>query len=87
MTSFWRFRAVARLLGYSNTNDQLYLYRGGRGYGASCLEKESIVVLNSDEMQYTISIDCYYYESYECTYRVAFERVDGKWIISEYEIQ
>lgn len=65
----------------------LYLVRGGRGYGLYSLKLDTAKIISSDPTHCIVAVDYFqdnYY--YECTYRVDFEYVEGRWIIASYDI-
>lgn len=66
---------------YSGT---LYLLRGGRGYGVYELKPDSAEIISQEEGYCKLTVDCYYFEEYECTYQVELQWTDGRWIIQSY---
>lgn len=63
----------------------LYLTRGARGYGSSSLNLDAAKLLSVEKDSCSVTVDCYYFDSFECTYQVDFEFIDGKWILTGYQ--
>ena len=65
-------------------NGILYLLRGGRGYGVYNLKLDSAELISQEEGYCKLTVDCYYFEEYECTYQVELQWTSGRWIIQNY---
>lgn len=62
----------------------LYLARGSRGYGAYTLDLNSAEVVFDEKNKCHVLVYCCYFESYACMYRVDFEFINRRWIVTGY---
>ena len=61
----------------------LYLRRGSRGYGAVTLDMDSLAFLEEKDGTYYVNVDYLIFDEYDYTATLAFQKIDGNWILTE----
>lgn len=72
-------------LNFSETEDGLYLMRGGRGYGALHYDTESAKYAEMIDGKYYVIIDVYYFEELDHTEKLEFTPTSDGWLMTNIE--
>jgi len=70
---------------FSETTDDLYLMRGGRGYGAESYDKDSVTYLEEIDGKHYVQIDVYYFESLDHKEKLELSKTADGWKITNVE--